>query len=75
MRRVSSKTAPAVLQSFVVHLTPSPEGGPSVTARIEPTSEAAAELVGQGFELSDAILDVVSSLLVEIAREEGLEDP
>ncbi|WP_170229182.1 hypothetical protein [Polyangium fumosum] len=39
-------------------------------ARIEPTPHAPAELVRQGFELSDAILDVVSDILMEIAREE-----
>jgi hypothetical protein len=54
----------------VVHLTPSPEGDSGVTARIEPTPQAAAELVRQGFKLSDAILGVVSDLLVQIAREE-----
>ena len=57
-------------QSFMVEITSSTDGGSGVTARIEPTPHVPAELVRQGFELSDAILDVVSDILMEIAREE-----
>ncbi|UQA60392.1 hypothetical protein [Polyangium aurulentum] len=50
-------------------MTSSGEEGSGITARIEPTEQAAAALAKRGLRLSDAILDVVSELLAEIARD------
>ena len=69
---------PAVRKSFVVEFV-STEGETGITARIQPTERAATALVKEGFRPSEAILDLVSDLLVEIAREEeeeeGEDDP
>lgn len=64
---------PAVLKSFVVEFVTT-EGDSEITARIQPTEQASAALTAEGFRPSEAILDLASDLLVEIAREdEGLQ--
>jgi len=70
---------PAVRKSFVVELVTT-EGNSGITARIQPIDDPAATLAKAGFRPSEAILDFVSDLLVEIAREEegheaGEDDP
>ncbi|MDI3291945.1 hypothetical protein [Polyangium sp. 15x6] len=65
---------PAAQKSYVVEIAPVEGCSSEITARIRPTEQAAVALVDEGFRLSDTILDLVSELLVEIAREEEEDD-
>ena len=67
-------SVPAVRKSYVVEIAPAEGNSSEITARIRPTEQAAVALVDEGFRLSDTILDLVSELLVEIAREEEEDD-
>lgn len=65
---------PAVRRSFVVEIASTEGDSGGITARIQPIEQADAALVAEGFRLSDSVFDLVSELLVEIAREEEEED-
>jgi len=69
-RSVIARAVPTVRRSFVVEITPPEETSPDIVARIRPAPEAAAAAMKYGFRFSDAFLDVVAALLVEIAQED-----
>ena len=64
---------PPVHRSFMVRIASNPEGASEVTVHIQPTEQIAADMFAGRFRFSDAVLDIVSELLAEIAREEGGE--
>lgn len=72
LKQRRSAGAPALRRSYVVEITSSAGEGSDITARIHRAPHVAA-LADQGFRLDGAILDVVSDLLVELAREEEQE--
>jgi len=75
-QRSRGEGAPAVRGSFVVSIESSAEGDSGIITRIQPAEQAASTLAGRGFLFSDAVLNVVSDLLVELIRsEEGEEEP
>jgi len=65
------------LRSFarIRPVRPPAERDTGVNVRIQPTEHAATALASDGFRPSEAILDLVSDLFVQIAREEGEADP
>jgi hypothetical protein len=59
--------------SFEVRFETLGEDDGSTTARIRPVADVDALLGESGFRLADGILDIVSDLVAELAREE-MED-
>ncbi len=68
----AAPSVPFARRSFTVAIakTTSAEKSSEFTARIKPVDHVPAALAARGFELGDAILDVVSDLLVELVRED-----
>jgi hypothetical protein len=54
----------------VVEVLPQDETHPEILARITPTERTATVATEHGFRFSEAFMDVVSELLVEMVREE-----
>jgi hypothetical protein len=67
-----TSSVPIARGAFLVSVVESTatEGGPEFTARIKPVDKMPRELIARGFRLGDAVLDVVSDLLVELVRED-----
>jgi hypothetical protein len=61
---------PVVKRSFVVELLPREKSSAAITARILPAENPATTAVENEFRLSDSLYDVISDLLVKLAREE-----
>lgn len=59
-----------VKRSFVVELLPREKSSAAITARILPAENPATSAVENEFRLSDSLYDVISDLLVKLAREE-----
>jgi hypothetical protein len=68
--RKKTTKIPTVRRSFVVEVLPHDESSAFVMARISPAESAALAAVENEFRFSDAFLDVISDLLVNLAREE-----
>ncbi len=61
---------PVVKRSFVVEVLPREKSFAAITARILPAENPATTAVENEFRLSDSLYDVISDLLVKLAREE-----
>lgn len=68
-RKNKAKT-PTVRRSFVVAVLPREEKSAAILARITPAENPSKSAVDNEFRLSDSLFDVISDLLVKLAREE-----
>jgi len=65
-----ARAVPTVRRSYVVEIAPPEATSSDIVARIQPTDRAAVAAMQNGFRFSERFLDVVASILMEIAQEE-----